>query len=1251
MAVDLHEFEFGTIGPWTDHYEPDDNKWIMIGDYCDQYVPTCDPILDPGESFWISVDYDFAEERHAADPLQFGPNPILLEQKNADIVMHAYEAPSGPTDSVSVNWTVMELWNGRDCWYIRHHLDNGDSAVVDQVGGVWDGDPGNNGLGRNQDKAYDVAGFTDATNNAILVRKFNIKEGNLNFAEGRGLDAQDSEWLPIPQQRHYSGWLEGKKMYWTVGNHGNYVVDETTLTSSTLDVDWTNHVLNVPWGIHNKDSVMIEFDYHEGLAWNYKLDTDTVEGENWEQAYVDSSYISARTGDTLIVWAAGNVLDEVRFHINVLDPTDDANMVIPRSAPDYETGVFGDWHGPVFEVTDGNEIPDIPFATRTDSLLKYLEKAPNAEWEFVFADVERPDLRAGDILRVTAENGDVRDYALDIMPYNPNHNAELSSVTWPDIPEYYKDTYGYIGDTIPNFQRNVYTYNAIVPVDVDVIPALVAKPVDLNTNVEVDRAVNLFGTIADQTVTFTSTAEDDTTVLVYSIRLNKQLDEEDIQHWKGEPFVSQFVWQDQWSNGMLEICNPGTVPLDLSDYMVMFQYNNDPNTIITWNSGVDDWMDRYVKYIPGYKWVSEEEWAVNPGTAEQDINIDPIVLPGDVFVLGSIRTRSQSGWSTGDNWWVDDQIDIDFIDNPWGEEVGATWGTQWINASWFMWKILNDSIKEGTKAANDPADFELLEAWASNEGNWVIGGRDGNADNQTVSWVRKPQYYKGNPVNEGSWGNTVDNGTKEQDGTSEWYCYDRHYGVVAGYNWPFDILHITYDIGMHSFYEVTEYKSTVSSLVYLVSQGYSMDEEIRGLVTGVTVTDFYSNILKKDEDQVLTVISEGTALADDAVISNGDSLVVVSANGDNTSKYFLEVTDEGLNSDAVLVSDTYDITVDGSTGTVGGFDYGTTLKTVIDGTTLPSGARMDVIDQNGLYVATKKLNFDTTYVETQVSDQIFFDVTAEDGATKILYQLIPNSTDADAFVVSEVYDVNQETFLISLVPEGTAVPAFYANLTPAAGAAMQVKDKLGFDRAQGNLYLDDVLTVTAADGETENTYFLEMLAQEADYLAYVLSDVYVVDQNAKTIDGGTDLNEATLVSEVKGNLELAPGASMTFMNADGSVKADGDDMNDGDMLEVVAGNQVTVRIYDIIVDPSSARDAADNGISVYPNPSSGIINVSGLEAGNRIQVYNAVGARVLDNVVTSTTEVLSLDDQKQGFYFMTISNEDGIIGHYKLVIE
>ena len=69
-----------------------------------------------------------------------------------------------------------------------------------------------------------------------------------------------------------------------------------------------------------------------------------------------------------------------------------------------------------------------------------------------------------------------------------------------------------------------------------------------------------------------------------------------------------------------------------------------------------DWASRYRKYIPGYKWQDQANWQIQPAIAVQDLNIDPMVKAGDVFVLGDIQGTGNSGYP----WWASQQCDIDF---------------------------------------------------------------------------------------------------------------------------------------------------------------------------------------------------------------------------------------------------------------------------------------------------------------------------------------------------------------------------------------------------------------------------------------------------------------------------------------------------------------------------------------------------------------------------------------------------------------
>lgn len=1248
--VNLKTFELGVHRPWSPQplpWTPEANRNVMLPDH----------VLQPGESFVVASASDWVEEMYAREVSLYEWSPNYWERSTqkemwdlADMMLHRPEQPTGPGDSIHPNhWIMSDVWGGRECWWIKQYIYTPTDtvvAVIDQVGGVFDDNGHNNAAGN-----YDVAGVTGATGNCHLIRKYSVKEGNLVF--DRGTDLTDSEWIPIPQ-------LPGsgsRSVFWTVGNHGDFTLNETTITSSVLDFDWVNSVITVPWGLRRNDSIMYKINHTPGIAWGY----------DWAENHDDSGFVSIRTGDILTLYACGNDREMIEFTLQVTPPTTGANIVIPKRHQANGDNWVDAWTD--FIVTDGvpgmDTIKNVFYATRVDTLFKYLEKAPDATWEIIWVDgVERADLKKGDILKVTAENGAVKEYYIKVFRYRKSLNAYLGSITWPDIPEYYKGLFGWIGDTIPNFSSGVFDYSVMVPFDVEGIPALVPKLEDINAKVAVSRAINLGGTTEDKTYKFTTTAEDDTTIYVYKVLLNKEKNPADVQPWSGDPFISEFVFWDQWSNSMIEICNPGTVPLDLSNYMFLGTWGYDPAAVITWYAEptTSTWLNRFVKYIPGYKWVDSTTWKVTPAIAVQDLNVNPIVQPSDVFVMSAIWTESQL-WSSDINaykrntWPALLQADVVFYEvgqpnfgNPWNEPVGGdgVWFRHWSNSAMYMYKILNDSIKLGLKPATDPNDFELLETFSmGTDVNWVIGG-----DNfDMITHVqRRPEIYMPNPIVKGSFGTTTVITPPVKDG--EWNLYDWPYYTALGYGWPAAILRICADLGKHFFDEVTIFKSTIASTVYKVSPGFSMNETLRGVVTGTTVDQLLANVIKAHPDQTLTLKDgvSGNVLTGTEVLTDEDVLEVLAADSIYTSAYILDVTDEGLSDNAVLTSTEYNITVDGSTGIVGGMEYGTLLKDVVANVTVPAFASMNIVDVNDASVPLLKLNFDTMYVDATVNDQIFFEVIAEDGVTKILYQLVPASTASDAFVTSDVFWVQQDISLIDLIPQGTTVQGFMANLVPVTGATMLLVDKNGMERTFGEVYKDDRLIVTSEDGETEKVYYLSLLpawvGETADYLAYVTSSVYTVDQKNLSISGAT-ITDRTTITSFLSNLVPSTGATAVVVDAGGAQQSG--ILVDGYQVKVTAANGVNTAYYSITVLPASVNDLDNTSIKIYPNPSAGDVFVSGLQPGQRIRIMNIIGATVYDKYAFQSEENISLESA--GVYFVVISENDSLVGRYKLVIK
>jgi len=1244
-TIDLSEFEFGWISAWTNPGA----DWATGAGWdagAGNFFMFPKAMLAPGQTWLIATAYTYNPIAWLKDPEHFSERITKPEMfKLANQMFHFPETePLQPTDSVTPNYNALNGWGGRETYYLRHHYIDPvtglkDSIVIDQVGGLFDD---SSPEGTNTKGAHDVAGVVGATFTHVLIRKNTVTTGNLDFNSGRGLDLADSEWIPVKLLGWNQSW---RAVFWTTGNQVNAVIDANTLVSKTgkVLVDLNASTITVPWGVRNDDSIMYQFVRKPGLAWAYDYHTAAAGTADYAQAVADSAFNTIRTGDILTLYACGDQATIQKFNLIALPPTKDDNIVIPKNGYDYKHHMYGQYIQPYngYRVTDGvkgmDSINHISFATRVDTLMKYLEKPDNASWKIVFkSGVVKPDLQNGDILRVTSESGKVKDYFLKLTKYVPSSTTLLSSITWPDMPSFFKGdiakSYGWKGDTIPSFGPSVKSYVVTVPLGYDGIPGLAFTKSALGSKVVVNRAKTLTGSVADATVTFTVTAENDTSKAVYTVRFDKELDMTNVQPWMGEPFFSQIVFRDTWANGFVEIANPGTAPLDLSGYMVTAAYGTEANTW-TWNNGVADIGNKYYKYIPGKKWDDDANWQVQPRMVIPDLATNSLVYPQDVFVMAHLVDN----WVTVANHPYSKYVDINFatvasnpkLGNPWGINLnGADIPNVWCNNDIYLYKIMNDSVKNGLKPAIDRNDFKILDQFGGvNTNNWLIAGFD--ASSQEVGFTRKSNIYKPNPVPNASWGtNTTD---------SEWFKSRPADFNSLNLGWPWGDIAICSGIGSVTLDAITMYRSTVASTVYKVSPGYSKNESIKGLTTGTNVSAFYANIIKANPLQTLKVKSASTGLIipDANAISKGDSLIVLSADSTNTSKYVLDVTANGLSADAMLTSSMYTITTTGATGTVGGFPQGTLLKTVVAGVNVPAGATMTMTDANDAYMTLVKLNYDSLYVNTIATDAVYFKVVAENGTTNITYQLTPTSNPSDAYVTSDIYSVDQFASLIQFVPNGTSVAELFSNLTPAPGATMTVYDKGGFVRDMGTIYRDDKLMVTSSDGKVKKAYYFSMLNYEVNtYLAYVVSDSYTIDQ-VNFIITVTGAKDQTSVGEFTNLLYPSFGATLKVMDMNGAVITG--NLPEGTKLLVTAADGMTTATYTVNF-ATGVAPAPKSLVQMYPNPTSDRVNIIGLAKGNRVQVINSVGVTLRDVLVENSTEYVSLSAQPAGIYIIVISN-------------
>ncbi|MCP4310317.1 MAG: T9SS type A sorting domain-containing protein [Bacteroidetes bacterium] len=1140
-------------------------------------------------------------------------------------------------DSASIHSGLMWNW-GSKAYVIFGHLANGDSIMLDQARLLLD----ENNVAVNG--WTDVAGIPEASRYYTLVRKATVTQGNMVWNNSKGATLEDSEWIPIPNQPSSS-----RISFNTIKNHGDFHID---VQSTTVDVDMDNSKLTVPWGIYKGDSILSYLELGPGMAWGYVEDGDVA----------DSTHAIMQNGDTLIMYAAGNNLEQVNFEIQVLDPAADQATVYPLK---YKVIGGAYWHNPFnqqYEWTDDDmwiqpyyvtvgqgvdSIGNVPYATRVDSLFKYLEKAPNANWEIVWKDeVVHADLRNGDILKVTAQDGStITEYYIDVQDYAAGENALLGAITWPDKQEFLE---GWKGDTIPHFGSLKTNYNVLVPYGTKNVPALVAHAEDINAEISVERAVSLTGSAANRTTVFTVTAQLDTIYETYSVTFELEKDPVKVQNYEGTPFFSESATHQRSAMHYLEICNPGTVPMDLSEYMIVQSTLVNPAEaimgLIPDVPSETNFKLRYASYVPGFSYIEDtSEWIINPGILSLDANVNPEVEPGGVFVMAAT-------WANRAQYLTD--FLLEDIDKRWSDsedvlgidEQRSAAAPRWANAT-YLFKIVGDSILDGKKSIGDPSDFELVDVLGDPIADleWTVAGRSVKGVHR--GWIKpKPYVYTGSrsliECSE-SFGTHAD--------TSDWIV-NTYNNEIAHQD------HIPNFIGSHVMDPVTVYISTITSPVYLVSDGYSDNETLQGDLTTTTVEAFLGNIDEADPEQVLTVLSRTDGSQKDAAmaVEGNDTLKVVSADGTNTTKYVL--TDQPLDNNAVLTladdpSD-FSIEINESVGTISGVTYGSLLKDVVAGVVVPDLAVMNVIDSDGKLLPLQYMNYDSVKVDVLVGADIYFEVVAQDLVTIITYKLEPASLSSDAYVISSIYAVDEESDEISLIAEGSTVGLFFRNIEVVKGAQATAYTKLGHQRVDGVLSHDDVLKVVSEDGTNTAVYFLTFLnednpdANNAPEIILAFSDTTLTEVGTILLsatakdDGLPPPANLTQMWEVSsGNAADVVIESADQLSSNVTFNANGDytltlSVNDGALTSQA---DVTVSVGGVGIDQIHAPS-----MRIYPNPATEkltleLMNMPG--STSIVSIFSITGSAVFNAKLNSDKTEINLSSFESGLYFVKVYSE------------
>ncbi|HAF29423.1 MAG TPA: hypothetical protein DCG75_10290 [Bacteroidales bacterium] len=375
--------------------------------------------------------------------------------------------------------------------------------------------------------------------------------------------------------------------------------------------------------------------------------------------------------------------------------------------------------------------------------------------------------------------------------------------------------------------------------------------------------------------------------------------------------------------------------------------------------------------------------------------------------------------------------------------------------------------------------------------------------------------------------------------------------------------------------------------------------------------------------------SKATKIITNTSVIPGTTTISVTAEDGSTSDYTVYFTFDNLSSDATLSDILFDgisISEFNSTNLVYNVElpYGTTDIPVVTPTKNNENASTEITDASSLP--------GTTTIEVTAEDEFttktyLVNFTIADPATDAtLSNLKVDGTTVSSFNSSTFsYDVELDYGTIT-VPTVTAT-------TTDANATASIVDATALPGST-------VVTVTAEDDLTEIVYTINFtIAPNNDA---TLNDLKV---DGTTVNG---FNSSTLSYDI----ELESGtttvptltATTNDINAD-AVITDATSLPGTTTILVTAEDETSEETYSINFTVATAIDGPDfsRNISLYPNPSNGIIHIAFedvIQSEWKIEVYNSIGSIIYNEELLSINETfhkIDLSSFSKGMYFVKIS--------------
>ncbi|MGZ4060735.1 MAG: SBBP repeat-containing protein, partial [Bacteroidia bacterium] len=109
-----------------------------------------------------------------------------------------------------------------------------------------------------------------------------------------------------------------------------------------------------------------------------------------------------------------------------------------------------------------------------------------------------------------------------------------------------------------------------------------------------------------------------------------------------------------------------------------------------------------------------------------------------------------------------------------------------------------------------------------------------------------------------------------------------------------------------------------------------------------------------------------------------------------------------------------------------------------------------------------------------------------------------------------------------------------------------------------------------------------------------------------------------------------------------------------DLTSVGSSNDIFIqKLNQANVATSITENAAENNISIYPNPTNGLFSIAlaSSEKNISMEIYNNIGELVYSKQNTDTQTLIDLKNNAAGFYFIKVMSENKIVGIKKIIRE